>query len=241
MIPLHIKHQKINIVFHSNNIKRKFNNFVSANQVKLLNFEIEDLHINLNYLRKKLTDIKSRLDERLPHDLLKKIFELNKYRIRSFNYKIKYNSINKFNNLTRKYNIDLNPFRNIDKSKWFVNISSKNIPDTVSDLLSLGDGFAMPLHQFQKNDRLNFVLDVVKNVETIYGNVPAENKDTVRLSVANTLQKFLRERKHINYLDKHLFNSFTFTKKFLHDNNDILVTKADKGQITVVMDKKRLP
>ena len=61
LIPTHIKNLKINIAFHSNSIKRKFDFFKKVNQFKLLNFEIEDLNINLNYLHKKIRNIEERL------------------------------------------------------------------------------------------------------------------------------------------------------------------------------------
>lgn len=35
-----------------------------------------------------------------------------------------------------------------------------------------------------------------------------------------------------------LSNMVTLVKKFLRDNDDIFVTKADKGQCTVIMNKK---
>jgi len=127
----------------------------------------------------------------------------------------------------------------MDKSKWLVNLSSKNIPDTVSDLLSLGDNFALPIQHDLKNDRINYVLDVVKNFEVNCNIFPTDFVETTRISVANTLQKFLCEKKHINYFDRYIINLFSISKKYLRENNnDIMVTRADKGQTTVVMDKK---
>jgi len=239
LIPTHINKLKISVAFHSNSIKRKFDRFKKANQYRLLNFEIEDQNINLNYLYKKIKDIEERLFECLPQDLVTTFFELNRRRLTSFDYSIKNNSINKFNNLTQKHNTCLHPFSNIDKSMWFVNISSKDIPDTISDLLSLGDNFALPIEQEQKNDRTNFVLEVVKNFEVNSNILPTDATEKTRISVANILQRFLCTKKHINYFDRYILNSFAISRRYLRENkNDIMVTRADKGQTTVVMDKK---
>jgi len=38
-------------------------------------------------------------------------------------------------------------------------------------------------------------------------------------------------------MDVHIYKEFRKCKKFLKNNDDIFVTKADKSQITVIMDK----
>lgn len=201
MIPTHINKLKISVSFHRNSIKRKFDKFKKANQYKLLNFEIEDQHINLNYLYKKIKNIEERrrLFECLPYDLVTTFFELNRHRLISFDYSTKNNSIKKFNNLKQfetKIQHLFTSFFNIDRSKWFVNISSKDIPDTVSDLLSLGDNFALPIEQEQKNDRTNYVLDVVKSFEVNSNILPTDTTEITRISMTNILQRFLRTKKH---------------------------------------------
>ncbi|EFN66015.1 hypothetical protein EAG_09705, partial [Camponotus floridanus] len=75
------------------------------------------------------------------------------------------------------------------------------------------------------------VLDVVKSFEVNSNNLPTDAIETTRISVANILQRFLYTKKHINYSDRCILNSFAVSKKYLRDNNnDIMVTRADKGQ-----------
>lgn len=38
-------------------------------------------------------------------------------------------------------------------------------------------------------------------------------------------------------MDRHILNEFSNCKNFLRNNDDVFVTRADKGQITVIMDK----
>lgn len=68
--------------------------------------------------------------------------------------------------------------------------------------------------------------------------VPTDHIESTRNSIANTLQRFLCKTKHINYLDKYILNAFTVSKKYLCENSDIMITKADKCQTTVIMEKK---
>ncbi|XP_025270368.1 uncharacterized protein LOC112639708 [Camponotus floridanus] len=111
----------------------------------------------------------------------------------------------------------------------------KDIPDTVSDVLSLGDNFALPIEQKQKNDRNNLVLDVVKNFEVHSNILPTDTIETTRISISNILQRFLDKNKRTSYSDRCILHSYAVSKRYLRENKDI--TRADKDQITVVMDK----
>lgn len=55
--------------------------------------------------------------------------------------------------------------------------------------------------------------------------------------MANSVHKWLSKQKHVTAIDKYLLKGFSICKKFLKTNDDILVTKADKGQVTVVMNR----
>lgn len=59
----------------------------------------------------------------------------------------------------------------------------------------------------------------------------------MRNAIAKSLQVFLNKPEHINYIDRFILNVFKKCKKILRDNSDVFVTKADKGQITIFMDK----
>lgn len=67
-------------------------------------------------------------------------------------------------------------------------------------------------------------------MEVNLNNLTSDVVETTRMSVANSLQRFLCMKKHDNYLDRHILNGFSLSKKFLKENNDILVTIADKGR-----------
>lgn len=117
-------------------------------------------------MRATIRKTEKRLFDDLPRDLVLRFFDLNKHKILAFNHRIKNNLTKKFRNLTFRHNTVFNPFSNIDNSRWLVNISNKNIPERVSELLSLGDNFGLPLHQSHKKDRIGIVLETVKNLGT---------------------------------------------------------------------------
>ncbi|KAL6423075.1 hypothetical protein ACFW04_010509 [Cataglyphis niger] len=119
-----------------------------------------------------------------------------------------------------------------------VNIRNKNVPERVLELLSLDDNFGLPLQQSHKMDRISIALETVKNLETNHLHISNELIETTRISIANSLERFLCKNKHINYVDRYILGGFSLCKEFLRNNDDIFVTKADKGHVTVVMDKK---
>ncbi|GAB1861615.1 hypothetical protein CAJAP_02694 [Camponotus japonicus] len=236
LIPSHINKLKINITFYSSSVNRTFEKIMKKYRYTLLNLEIKDLNFNLNYLRANVARIERGLMECLPRDLLLRFFKLNERKFLKIN-KIKSNLIKKFKNLTVKYDTALNPFNNIDNTGWLINISSKNIPDRVSELLSLGDNFGLPVLQSHAKDRVSVVLETLKNFEINYNRILGAAVEMTRNSIANSLQRFLCEKRHVNFRDRYVLGGLSLCKQFLRDNDDLFVTKADKGQVTVVMNK----
>lgn len=146
----------------------------------------------------------------------------NVHKIRNHNHTMKLKSIKKFD-------------------KWLINLSDKRIPDSTANFLSLGDNFGVSIIQFNIKDRLFTTLEVVKRFEAVcYKIPPKEVNDTDHTSecmITDSVQKFFHTRKHISNIDRHIICEFNKCKKFLHENNDIFVTRADKGQVTVIMNK----
>jgi len=100
----------------------------------------------------------------------------------------------------------------------------------------LGDRFGVPINVKDKKDRLDIALDVIKNFEASCFKFPERSVDKIRAMVVNSLSSNLYSNKHLNYFDAHIHREFVKCKKFLKNNQDIFVTKADKGQVTVIMD-----
>ncbi|EZA61673.1 hypothetical protein X777_10505 [Ooceraea biroi] len=104
-------------------------------------------------------------------------------------------------------------------------------------MLSLGDKFSLPINSTQKTDRMNSTLGIIKNFEVKAYRLSDEVLNATRNAIANLLQKFLDKRHHTNYIDRHINSAFNYCKKFFRNNDDLMVTRADKGQVTVILNR----
>ncbi|XP_071579195.1 uncharacterized protein [Temnothorax nylanderi] len=236
MLPPHIKNLRTNVRFYRGSTNNLLDNYKKRYQRAMLNLEIKDLIQYGNFLRLKIEDTEKKLFLLLPEQLVINFIRLNNVKILRHKNLVKDRLVKKFEELKKKLQAQ-NPFSKIDNNKWFVNISTKVIPDSVKNILCLGDKFGLPISNLNKKDRLNSVLEVIKNVKYYNFKFPVKCLNGIRNSVSNTLSTFLNNSKHLNHIDRYVLNGFQMCKRFLIDNDDVLVTKADKGQITVVMDK----
>jgi len=78
---------------------------------------------------------------------------------------------------------------------------------------------------------------IVKNFEASIFKFPESCVDKLRAMVVNSLNRNLYRNKYLNYFDSHIYKEFIKCRNFLKNNDDILVTEADKGQVIVIMDK----
>jgi len=156
-------------------------------------------------------------------------------------YKLEGEHINN-TNLQKITDITISPkkFEEVGRSfltqtneKWFINLSSKTIPLEVSNLLQLGEGFSFPTY----NNKKKAVIEFIKDIE---GNELRHNNNQ-RLKIRNTvvtqLQKFMNNKQQVNNVHMELNRLMQVTKTFFNNNTDIIFTKADKGNITVTLDR----
>jgi len=118
------------------------------------------------------------------------------------------------------------------RDKWFTNLSSIPIPKNVQFLIQLGDNFSLPT--FNKN---KLTKEIIKSVECNIKKFPIATHNNIRnrsISIVNNLFSFSPQ---INSEIDHLINLKKYTQHFLKNNNNIILTRADKGNITVALDK----
>jgi len=117
--------------------------------------------------------------------------------------------------------------------KWFLNLSNKEIPVEVSNLLQLGEGFSFPWFKNKSKSVIEFIKDIEgRNLRNVN-----DNRLNIRNTVVSQLQRFLDKKNYINNTYKELEHSLIATKEFYKNNKDIIFTKADKGNITVALEK----
>ncbi|XP_071652947.1 uncharacterized protein, partial [Temnothorax longispinosus] len=185
----------------------------------------------LTQQRVRIKEIEEELLLRLPEMLVNNFFKLNKKKIFKHNESVRIKLVNKFHRIIERQDTCCS-FFNTNNEKWLVNTTNKPIPDSVKNILSLllGDNFALPVSRLCKGDRYSVVLETIKNIEISSYKIPPNAIKEIRGTIANSLQLFLNKSKHFCYIDRHILSEFTKCKKFLHDNDDVFVTKADKGQ-----------
>jgi len=114
---------------------------------------------------------------------------------------------------------------------WLINLTNTQIPASVKDTLSLGEKF-----NFLINPDKRTMFECLKNIEIGTRNIDDINsniKDDILAVVNNYIKK--TKTQHINIDDRTINSNLTLTKKFLKDNPEIFITKADKGNVTVIM------
>jgi len=117
--------------------------------------------------------------------------------------------------------------------KWFVNLSKKKIPDEVRLLLQLGERFSLPSN---KNDNEGMVVDFIKCIEkNLFKEVDAIG-NSIRNQSIPIIKRMHNKSNKFNHNDKMLSQWLKVTKRFVKENQDIIFTRADKGNATVAMD-----
>jgi len=113
-----------------------------------------------------------------------------------------------------------------------VNLSSVNIPHEVQCLLQLGDNFSMPSYNKEK-----MVIDLIKSVESNTLKFDVDTQSSIRnraISILNSFSLLTPEKNSTNQRVRELFRT---CKMFIKNNSNIIVTRADKGNTTVMLDR----
>ena len=120
-----------------------------------------------------------------------------------------------------------------NKDPWIVNFTFQPIPGNVLDILRMGEGFSSQFNR-KKSDQ---VIELVKDLESNITKIPIDDRQSFRNTFIEISHQYIRKQQHINAFEKILAKNITLTNKFLHENKDIFVTKADKGNITVLINR----
>jgi len=178
--------------------------------------------------------------------------ESNKQKIKPIRYTRCPNTMNTFdveNGCTNKNNtnqvrdnivVDIKPsmFINADyntsrlNDKWFINLSSTTIPENITSLLQLGDNFSLPVTSVTEL-ATKFVINYENNLRKLptAKRVDIRNRST---GIVNSLRTY--RYPHFNTY-RNLLRLNDLTKSFLKMNQNLIITRADKGNITVALDR----
>lgn len=144
-------------------------------------------------------------------------------------YRDKTIQIKKLKHLKERTDNELNIRLN---EHWFVNKTDKVIPTNIQGILSLGPKHSLP------NTTTTFPLFkfIAEGEECIRTVMDREEQEVSRVRLVSLIDNHLHTYK-LNQRDKAILDTVGQTRKFLRENDDILILSADKGGKTVAMDK----
>ena len=112
------------------------------------------------------------------------------------------------------------------------NLSSTTVPAEVQRILSLGQNFSVPA-----TDKRHLpLLEILKNFESRSFLIDHTVRNEARIELTNMVLNNLNKTKHTNQFKRTFSKQLRACNKFLDENKQLLITRADKGQSTVIMD-----
>src|SRR5580765_2372334 len=119
------------------------------------------------------------------------------------------------------------------RNKWFMNLTSAHIPLEVQGLLQLGENFCLP-----PKSRDKVITDFLKSFEHSIDRLPSTSRTAVRSRAFPIIKKLPDHSFDTATTNKTLFRAAHTTSKFMAENTNIIFTKADKGNVTVALDRE---
>jgi len=122
---------------------------------------------------------------------------------------------------------------NTTNYKWFVNLSNSSIPSEITKLLQLSNKFSLPVTFNKKIAIYETIKDIESNIKSFH----LKNQTRIRNTIISQFHKFLHLQTPKNTTTELLTSLTKFTKNFVQKNSEIIFTRADKGNITVALNK----
>lgn len=117
------------------------------------------------------------------------------------------------------------------ENKWLVNLTSKKIPDEVSQILCLGKNFGVPI---LNNEQIPIEY-ILAAIESNMDYIDEEKRNKIRNLITNQIFQFCEKNTRIKYSE--INELINITKQFKKNNPELVFTKADKGNVTVVVER----
>ncbi|EFN65852.1 hypothetical protein EAG_00192, partial [Camponotus floridanus] len=108
------------------------------------------------------------------------------------------------------------------------------VPDNVISFLQLGGNFSLPV-----TNKTKLTIDFIINFENNLRKLPPDKRVMIRnrsTSIINSIPSYQYPFTKTHNL---LLQLNMTTKNFLNDNQNLIITRADKGNITVALDKDK--
>ena len=219
------------ILFNCENLKHKFADQVFQNFKKAtLDLLISDTTKNINILEKEKNNTLEYLKTTIPFIHLDELIKTDTNKKETIFIKIREKNVNKINKLLKNSSNEKNKFN----PNWIENLTNIDIPEDVSEILSLGPNYATP---FQSSSELP-IADIISSIETSIFTLNSETKDTLRSTVCNIITNYknnFNKNCKNSTPQKNITKKLNRTKSFLKTHKDLKILVSDKSNKTVIM------
>lgn len=228
--PKFIQNRTKNLVRTNVRNNKDNNNFIYYVNRKILSFEISDAIKTLYKLNKIKKYLRLKMFMLAPQHITNNFINHTKNGSINYTLKLQENINNKYNSLLIQQTpkIEYNP-------DWIKNLSQTHIPKEIECILSYGPKFSV--HQIKNEIPLT---KIILDVEEIIKN---NKDDTIHNYLRGKFSTIVSNHYHKtnnNSIDRKKFilnKAYKSTKQFLRNNPDLIVTSADKGNTTIIMNK----
>jgi len=210
-------------------IKEK-QNFIEKTKRCILNFTIEGHHYNLKKYRSEGIKIKQNINQHLNIEEASRLWDSELTRAKKYEEKTKQRHIKKFEQLKSQHT---NNMRIVYNEAWFCNLTNIEIPTNTKLLLSLGPKHALPYTQ-KEIPVFKLIADSEECIQTIK---EKEEQEIARAKVTSILDNEMNKQQW-DKTEKFMARTVEQTQRFLKKNKNILILEADKGNVTVAMEKE---
>lgn len=210
-------------------LNRNISNHIDRIEKGTLNLEIKITYSNINRIKNNIELVKSQIIVLIPSHIFINFNNRLELSFKKWSERVKRSNIQKFMKL-KFFTQNLNkPFTS--NAKWFMNISDVDIPTEVSDFLSLGPKFGVPV--VAKHVNYNRLLADVESI-VVATSDDVDTKNFLRARIANNVTNYMRGSSERVSPFTHIFFK---TKAFLKRNTELYIVQADKGGCTVAMNR----
>ncbi|XP_044760294.1 uncharacterized protein LOC123317749 [Coccinella septempunctata] len=235
LIPRHIKQNFGSIygmLIFDHPYKRCVDRVIAAFKNKCLNLEIWITFWKISQIQSSIRIIIEKVSSILPHVVIQNFIFMQDRSFGRLNHRLCASLNKKLDDLDENRGV----LRLEENSDWLFNCTAVTLPFNVCSLLALGPKFIAP----QKAKNISF-LEILKDVENIVQEeASSEIRDEKRALCSNIITNFMSRTwidRSLRPIDHHLIDLVKETKVFLRSHPEIIISKADKGNRTVVLYK----
>jgi hypothetical protein len=225
---------KTNKMFkHINNRPHPYNfdNFREKIKKKFLDIEIKITAYTVRKTNKQIVRNMNNLKNILPHNTYDSFHNCQRKKSDNISKRTKFTLENKFQNL-----IDQQPSEAdvIYDEQNIINLTSIELPIEVKILLSFGPTFSPPV-PVKDCPYLKILSDIE---HTINNYIKPWLHNEMRANITEKLTKYMNRKRPVTKIEKFITDIFEKTREFVNRHKDIIITRSDKGNKTVIMKKQ---